>query len=530
MKKAYFYSLITFLTFIVSWTDIKAASVSGFLINSPLINGKVAMTTDGNTTINFTVNFVRTTSEYPTFLVKLVSDNGNFDNKDLTSIIQINSTEFGTGTTLSKTYSRDVAISNTYYPNATAVLLQYSINGNDWVFSTNAYQVQFCEPVTVSPSVVICPGSSTTLTASGADSYTWSPAEGLNTTTGATVVATPSVTTIYNVVGNKTNGCSSTKSDTVILWPFNISPDVTTCYGSPVKLVAKGPGVPGFVRTTYSWSPSDGLNTTTNDTVIANPSVTTTYTVTMKFLTCTITKSVTVTVAGVCGTSMEYPINLGTIRPCDMLSLSGNTTGFGNNYGSDKTNGQPSPDVFYKFKGSGIGSGNYSISTCSGSYSGADFDTYLHLLYHSGQSIQSNNDACGSNTSEINVNLPGASFYIVVEGNNSSSGNYNLLLSRGGSCLRSGSDLSESESYNMEIKTQLVPNPATADDFRLVLANGLQKAANVAIYDSKGALKKSIKNYDYDTPITTNDLENGIYFVTIIDEFNTETKKLVVNK
>ncbi len=51
------------------------------------------------------------------------------------------------------------------------------------------------------------------LTASGAYTYTWSPATGLSATTGSTVIASPTTTTTYTVIGN--NGCGVTSSATV---------------------------------------------------------------------------------------------------------------------------------------------------------------------------------------------------------------------------------------------------------------------------------------------------------------------------
>ncbi|MBQ9435683.1 MAG: hypothetical protein IJU33_06095 [Bacteroidales bacterium] len=67
----------------------------------------------------------------------------------------------------------------------------------------------------------IVAGGSTTLTASVASSsgdvtYAWSPATGLNTTTGATVTASPTETTTYTVTATATSGsCTSTASKTV---------------------------------------------------------------------------------------------------------------------------------------------------------------------------------------------------------------------------------------------------------------------------------------------------------------------------
>lgn len=60
--------------------------------------------------------------------------------------------------------------------------------------------------VTVSPNPGGC--SPATLTASGASIYNWSPAAGLNTTIGATVIATTPVNASYTVNGFGANGCA----------------------------------------------------------------------------------------------------------------------------------------------------------------------------------------------------------------------------------------------------------------------------------------------------------------------------------
>ncbi len=54
----------------------------------------------------------------------------------------------------------------------------------------------------------ICLGETTSLTASGATTYTWSPATGLSTTTGSTVQANPASSTTYAITGS--NGTCST--------------------------------------------------------------------------------------------------------------------------------------------------------------------------------------------------------------------------------------------------------------------------------------------------------------------------------
>ncbi len=70
--------------------------------------------------------------------------------------------------------------------------------------------------VTVNPlpaltvnSATVCDGFSADLIASGASVYSWSPSTYLNTASGASVIATPSVSTVY-VVSGSTGMCTST--------------------------------------------------------------------------------------------------------------------------------------------------------------------------------------------------------------------------------------------------------------------------------------------------------------------------------
>lgn len=62
-------------------------------------------------------------------------------------------------------------------------------------------------PVLVAEPVNICQGAIADLAVSGAQSYTWNPAKGLNATTGSTVIAGPLETTTYTITGIAANGC-----------------------------------------------------------------------------------------------------------------------------------------------------------------------------------------------------------------------------------------------------------------------------------------------------------------------------------
>ena len=61
--------------------------------------------------------------------------------------------------------------------------------------------------ISVSPDTVIQKGASVSLSATGASSYTWSPAT--SPSTGAVVTVSPQVTTTYTVTGTDSNGCTA---------------------------------------------------------------------------------------------------------------------------------------------------------------------------------------------------------------------------------------------------------------------------------------------------------------------------------
>ncbi len=155
-------------------------------------------------------------------------------------------------------------------------------------------------PVTVNPlptvtvnSATICAGQQTaTLTANGANTYSWSPATGLSATVGTSVNATPNVTTNYTVTGTDVNNCVSIATGSVLV---NTIPNVTVnsgfiCNGASLTLNANG-------ATSYTWGPTAGLSATSGNSVTANPSTTTIYTITgTNANSCTNTATSTVTV------------------------------------------------------------------------------------------------------------------------------------------------------------------------------------------------------------------------------------------
>ncbi|MDI9340321.1 MAG: T9SS type A sorting domain-containing protein [Sediminibacterium sp.] len=117
--------------------------------------------------------------------------------------------------------------------------------------------------VTVAGTNSVCSGNSTTLTASGATSYSWNT--GAST---ASINVTPSITTTYTVVGS-TNGCIGTATETITVntTTVAIAGSTAVCSGNSVVLTASG-------AASYSWS--TGASTSS---ISVSPTVNTVYNV-----------------------------------------------------------------------------------------------------------------------------------------------------------------------------------------------------------------------------------------------------------
>ncbi|MFM7238556.1 MAG: beta strand repeat-containing protein, partial [Cyanobium sp.] len=152
---------------------------------------------------------------------------------------------------------------------------------------------------TAGPDLTICAGQSTVLSASGGSNYQWTALNGTTVlSTSASVVVSPTSTSSYVVRMANSQGCAifDTVQVTVTAAPELAinggasGASLAICSGSSVTLRASNGTTP------YIWSPATGLSSTTGDSVVASPTVTTTYTVTSITGTCVSTATVTVVV------------------------------------------------------------------------------------------------------------------------------------------------------------------------------------------------------------------------------------------
>jgi hypothetical protein len=152
-----------------------------------------------------------------------------------------------------------------------SVNTSYSVSGTNsagCVSSTSAVTtvtVNSLPVVSITGTNTICSGTSATLTASGASTYTWNTAS--NSTS---IFVSPTITTNYSVSGTNSVGCIS-NTQAVISLSVNSLPMVSIsgtnamCFGNTISLAANG-------AATYTWS-----NGSISGGVFVSPTVTTTY-------------------------------------------------------------------------------------------------------------------------------------------------------------------------------------------------------------------------------------------------------------
>jgi hypothetical protein len=153
--------------------------------------------------------------------------------------------------------------------------------------------------ISISGNQVICAGTGATLTASGANSYTWITSQG--TFTGSTVFLTPSATSCFSVIGSNGSACLGSTYACITVIPSNsisISGNANTCSGGYTSLFASG-------GTNYTWMPG-GSN---NSSITISPTVTTCY-----------------TLSGIGCSGVISAVKCITVNPTPVISIYGNTT------------------------------------------------------------------------------------------------------------------------------------------------------------------------------------------------------------
>lgn len=173
-------------------------------------------------------------------------------------------------------------------PNTTTTYTQHATDGNGCIYTDDVIVTTIGPNVDAGPDRGICGGNGPvsigTNVTGGSGNYTirWEPTYGLSSTTSAITNANPGTTTIYTlIVKDNVNGCDIRDNVTVYVSEavsVNAGLDKSVCIGSSESI--GGTAVNGVGPYTYSWSPTNGLSSSTNPIVDASPTTTTTYTLT----------------------------------------------------------------------------------------------------------------------------------------------------------------------------------------------------------------------------------------------------------
>lgn len=133
-------------------------------------------------------------------------------------------------------------------------------------------------PLQVSSDATICRGDSVTISATGANTYTWTNVSNdLSCTNCPDPIANPTLDKWFYVEGRSQYGCVANDSVYVrVIQPYKVSVTPisdSVCVGQGITLKASGAPL-------YSWSPAAGLSSTSIANPFASPQASTTYTVT----------------------------------------------------------------------------------------------------------------------------------------------------------------------------------------------------------------------------------------------------------
>ena len=343
----------------------------------------------------------------------------------------------------------------------------YTVNGsnsNSCSGYTTAVVSVHPIPVIQVNSAQICPGFTTTLTATGANSYTWST--GANT---GTISSSPVSTTQYTVTGSNAYNCLNTAISTVSLNPVPSIQVLSTsiCAGQTAVLTASG-------ANSYTWNTgvqSSGISISPNSTTV--------YTVSgSNFQNCQNTATATVNV---------YPLPLITTNTASICSGTNSATLTANgaltytwNTGSNNSSIIVSPLISTQYTVSGT-----DVNTCTNS----SITSVSVIPSPTVQPISNPGNLCVGQSLSLSANSVSGAVYSWTGPNAYSSSIQNPVipsatLSHSGVYTLSIQTGACSVSNTVSVTVDALPSPANAGKDTILYISGLVLYANTPLVGS----------------------------------------------
>ncbi|MFD1014836.1 Ig-like domain-containing protein [Winogradskyella rapida] len=381
--------------------------------------------------------------------------------------------------------------------------------------------------LSVSEDVTLIEGESVTLFANGANSYAWN--------TGATssaIVVSPTETTTYTVIG-MSNSCSSELAEitvTVIpLFHASAGSDVSVCENDDyeVELTASE-------GDSYLWSTGE-----TTQSIVVSPLSTTTYSVTVTEGVQEDSDEVTVFV----DPSPEVSITNGAtveILSGDFVTLSAqgaNTYEWDNGATQPNIAVSPSTTTTYHvrgFIGNCYDDQEVTVNVIEPVVADAGEDVLICLDEWVTLEATGGDDyvwSTGETTSSITVSPEETTDYTVTVFNALDFDEATVQVEVDLNCTSGLPEDEEDE--QVDLTFEMYPNPAS--DYVNVKISGLLNVSVINIYEVTGKLVQQVRVTNEPLSLTVtkqievSGLQSGVYFIKLVDQERSMTKKLIVD-
>jgi hypothetical protein len=372
----------------------------------------------------------------------------------------------------------------------------------------------------VSSNTAICAGSSATLTANGANTYSWS-----TTATTSNTSVSPTVTTLYTVVGTGTNGCTGTATVNLNVNPtptVAIAGPTAVCVGSSATLTANG-------ANTYSWS-----TTATTSSTSVSPTVTTLYSVVGTGTNgCTRTATVNLNVNPTPVIAIAGPTAICVGSSATLTASGANTYSWSTTATTASITVSPTANVTYTSTGTsslgciGISTKSVIVNVLPSVSLNASPSTICQLGNSTFTISTLNGVPSGGVYSGINVtgntftsSLASGSFVPVYSYTNPSTGCSNTGTTSITIAICLG--LNDVNLANEQITVS--PNPSKGI-FTITFANDVQKTMEVI--DITGRVVFSKVSTELETQMNIENLANGVYYLRVNTTNSKQILKLV---